>query len=317
MSFKLVSKKCATYRRTVKCNLLQYARENRDEGIFNDVTIVTDNETIVANRLVLACYSKYFELMLKSNKASLSQVVDAQKASGKAVKSIIDYFYTEAIEIKCETVIDLLKASDYLQVDDVKEFCFSYLKSTISFENLITTLNIASTYGSNTLREDICQYVKTHLKGLIQTDQFKSLPKTKLFTLLSELKESKILFSTLYSALIAWIKHDISTRNEEFEEFFQLLFDRSQVSCEFIENKLLHDNFIANSGHCHQLVLNAFSKLLKSKSARLIECRHSKIISVGGLCTRQKVYKVFDLHDRDLESYPNLPEKMDLALFAP
>ena len=42
-------------------NLLEYANINRDQGYFSDITIVAGNQTIPANRLVLSCYSTYFE----------------------------------------------------------------------------------------------------------------------------------------------------------------------------------------------------------------------------------------------------------------
>jgi len=42
-------------------NLLQFARKNRDEGYFNDVSIKVETECIPANRMILACNSPYFE----------------------------------------------------------------------------------------------------------------------------------------------------------------------------------------------------------------------------------------------------------------
>ena len=41
MAVQNVYAKSVIRERMVKCNLLQYARDNRDEGFFNDITITT------------------------------------------------------------------------------------------------------------------------------------------------------------------------------------------------------------------------------------------------------------------------------------
>ena len=54
---------------------------------------------------------------------------------GKAVKALIDFMYNGKVTIKNETVMDLLAASDYLQVDEVKQFCFDFLESILSSDS--------------------------------------------------------------------------------------------------------------------------------------------------------------------------------------
>ena len=309
MSFKVGSKKTVIHRRTVKSNLLQYARENRDEGIFNDVTIVTDNETIAANRLVLACYSKYFELMFKSTmKERYSQTVDVQGASGKAVKAIVDYFYTETIEINKETVFELLGASDYLQVDDVKEVCIDYLKSIASVTNSIALFNFASMYGVNTLKQHVLYYIQNHLKALVQTEEFKSLSKPEFITFVTDLNRSNLSVSLAFKALITWIKHNQASRQTELQELFPMLIDLSLASVEFIEDICLEEALITNNVNCHQLALTAFSKQLKIRSAKSTQKFQSKIICFGGYNARHKVYDVYNSQGKKLSTYPNLPE---------
>ena len=49
-----------------QAKLLEYANTKRNTENFNDVTIQAGAESISANRMVLACYSKFFESMFLS-----------------------------------------------------------------------------------------------------------------------------------------------------------------------------------------------------------------------------------------------------------
>jgi len=148
--------------KTVTCtrreivNLLKYASENRDEGFFNVVTINVDGVSISASRMVLAFHSHYFEKMFKTNmKEKYESLIEIQGVKGSAVKAIIDYFYTESIDINSEVVMNLLVAADYLQADDVKEFCSDYLESIVCPENSITILNAAKLFHITSLKSKV------------------------------------------------------------------------------------------------------------------------------------------------------------------
>ena len=84
-----------------------------------------------------------FKSNLKEKNESLANIV----LEGKAVKALIDYFYSELIEINGENMMVLLAASDCLQVDDAKHFCFDFFKSNISAKNSFDILKAADSYG--------------------------------------------------------------------------------------------------------------------------------------------------------------------------
>ena len=80
--------------------LQQYADAKRTAGLFNDVTVQAEGESIPANRLVLACYSKFFESMFLSRmKEQYQSKVEIHQFDGKIVKSLIDFMYSGKIDI--------------------------------------------------------------------------------------------------------------------------------------------------------------------------------------------------------------------------
>ena len=87
-----------------QAKLLQYANNKRVDGDFNDVTIQAGAESISANRMVLACYSKFFESMFLSQlKEKYQNTVKIKTFDGIAVKHIIEYIYTGSIHINVKS----------------------------------------------------------------------------------------------------------------------------------------------------------------------------------------------------------------------
>ena len=92
---------------------------------FNDFTIKVQNKTFPANRMVLSCYSKFFEKTFQVEmKEKYENSVTIHNMSTKSMQTIIDFIYTGKIVIDNESVIDLLSAADYLFVDEVKQYFF-------------------------------------------------------------------------------------------------------------------------------------------------------------------------------------------------
>ena len=98
-----------------QAKLLQYANTKRNDGDFNDVTIQAGAESISANRMVLACYSKFFESMfLLQLKERHQNTVEIKEFDGQAVKSVIEYIYSGKIDINVCNVMVVLGVADFL-----------------------------------------------------------------------------------------------------------------------------------------------------------------------------------------------------------
>ena len=87
-----------TRHRNDQSRLLNYANQNRNEGFFNDVTIGVGNQCISANRMVLSCYSDYFQDKFKI-KNDYQESVKLDDIDKESVKLIIDYIYSGPITI--------------------------------------------------------------------------------------------------------------------------------------------------------------------------------------------------------------------------
>ena len=97
---------------------------------FNDVIIEAATETIAVNRTILSCCSRFFVGMfdLEMKEKYQHDPVQINGFDGESVKALIDFMYSGEVTIKNENVMDLLAASDHLQMGEVKEFCFEFLE---------------------------------------------------------------------------------------------------------------------------------------------------------------------------------------------
>ena len=171
-----------------QAKLLQYAINKRLLGDFNDVTILAGDETISANRMVLACYSKFFESMfllpLKRKKQSR---VEIKTFDGIAVKHIIDYIYSGSIHININNVLTLLGTADFLQVDDVKKMCFDFMETSLTVDSCLDVMK-ASVLCNYPFLQQTYQYISDNLMKSVKGDNFQQLSKDEMMTLFYQCK---------------------------------------------------------------------------------------------------------------------------------
>ena len=335
-----------THERTSNVNLLQYAKSNREEGFFNDVCVDVEAENIPANRLILSCNSSYFEKIFKTQ-GHHETTLKIEGVKGKCVKAIIDFFYSELIEINSKNVMDLLEASDYLQIDEIKHLCLQFLQSCISPHNSLALLKTVRLYDSTEFANQVFEFISAHFEDVTKSNDFQLLSSEEFLNIFSKLNRNYLKESDLYQALTNWIQSDVTTRQKEFANLFQQVVDFHKLDIDFFENVLLNEPLIKQDNICHQKVLNVFSSLLKEQRARQplnvqarplppspfskipqnqlalttanslqsrspnFEFRKSKVIALGSTykSNSKKVRDVFHLHGSALADYPDLPAK--------
>ena len=260
-----------TQTRVKSINLLKYARENREKGFFNDVNIDVDSEFIPANQMILAGNSLYFEKLFTSTEENhLMPTVKIHGPKAKAVKALVDFFYSELIEINNENVVDLLVASNFLHVEEVRQFCVDFMQTKMSPESFFLLLNASSIYDSDDVDWHVSQFISTNLDDIIRTNKFKSLSTVDCFTFLSKLNRKQIPESFVYEALITWIKIDRATREKEFVKLFKQTINVNALAINFIEEVVLRESLVKENVNCHKFVLTAFSKILQRQKAEVV-----------------------------------------------
>ncbi|XP_076823914.1 kelch-like protein 26 isoform X1 [Clavelina lepadiformis] len=283
-------------------SLLEYANRKRLTGKFNDVTINVEDESISANKMVLSCFSDYFENMFDIEmKEKHENQVEIRGVAAAAMKLIIEFIYTGNIEISKENVCDLLSASNMMQIDDVKEFCLKFLEDSISIETCLTISYLADLYGSDHLEDQVKTFIEENIDSVITTENFKNLFKKELVSLSRKVK-TELSETALYKAVVNWTKHDLEERRADFQSLFSAL-DLITVLPSFLEEIVSCENLVRENTECLETLVDGF--VGRARQERL-KANGTRILNLGGTETPHKVTEVFNILQEPCKTYPDL-----------
>ena len=305
MSLLNSAEKSMTRQRITSPNVLQYANEKRNKGTFNDVTIEADTETIAANRMILSCCSRFFEGMfnLEMKEKYQHDPVQINGFDGKAVKVVIDFMYSGEVTIKNENVMDLLAASDYLQMGEVKEFCFEFLESILSPANWFAIRSAADLYQNKHLENQVCEYMSTNFDIIIQTDEFKSLDKDGVRSCIKKLNRRYATEESIFNGLVVWSLGNEYGGKNDFPDLFEQLIRLDGMSLEVLEETVLKEDLVKRSSQC----LNVVTKSLCHRSKGF---GSNTLISLGGRKAQGKCFEVYNCSNKPSKEYSDLPHPL-------
>ena len=307
MSSTLVNKAVDYSRPNENFRLHEYANENRLLGFFNDVTIKLENKTFSANRMVLSCYSKFFEKTFQLEmKEKYERSVTIHNISSKSMQTIIDFIYTGKIVIDGENVMDMLSAADYLFVDEVKQYCFEFLASVLNTENCFEILSKAQLYENYSLESDAYAYINDNFANIIEANTFNDLPVKDVISCLKNIDRKKISELLVYQTIINWTKHDESSRKNDFDKLFQLL-KLDKLPHDFFMTVVVQEKLIKENLVCLSSVMEAMIFFQKNEK---IKENGAKIFCLGGVKDPSGAFLVQDFLARDEIKIPSLPIKV-------
>ena len=293
-----------TRRRVTNENLLEYASKNRNEGFFNDVTIFAGNEMIPANRLVLSCQSKYFEGIFRLTDEN---VIETEAVDGTTVRALIDFIYTSSITIDDQNVKDLQSGAECFKINEVKQFCDEFVLEKSKLQDSFALIKAASLNKDVEIKADIREYVSTHLEELTQTDEFKSLSKFDMIVFISNLEQSRVRKTSIYKAVITWVRHNEETRKNKFPELFKMI-NINEIDKDFIKNTVLKERLVETNVECQYEANSALRNLVTNETSFP---RESHLIRLGGRKGRKKVNVVFSLSQDTHREYANFDVGLD------
>lgn len=287
--------------------LLKYANSKRIQERFNDITIKVENKCFSANRLVLSCFSGFFETMFQLRWNELHHTTfELGGIDSKSMQTIIEFIYTGTITIDDNNVMSLLAAADYLLIDEVKRDCFEFLKSYISTENCFNVLDICSIYDNKCLEKKVYQQITNDFEILHRKQGFLNIKKTGLVSCISNLNRNLVKETSVYNAVMRWIKHDVDSRKKHLVGLFQLI-KLNLMSKDFLVEVVLNEKLIEENPTClnqlHQVLSEFVKKEHLDESKTKLLClggsKSSKVVEIGGVPGNCPAV-----------SYPDLPVKL-------
>ena len=310
MALQNLAQKSVTRKRTAYPQILKHVNEDiENTGVFVDVTIAVGNVTIPANKLVLSCCSKVFEKMFKTEmKERCESTIDMTGSMDElSARALIDFMYTGIVTISNDNVLQLLTNANYLQMEEVKEFCVDFLESILSPDNCQAILTIANLYEA--LQKQIYEMISLKFDDFIETKDFKVFNKTDLIPCLTKLNKDQVNESSVFTAVVTWTNYDKQNRKNAFLEIFDLV-NLEELILTYLQNVVAVEDLVRKKPSCSNLIMTALFKLLNKYQATFTS-NATKILSIGGEYTLGKVIEVFNLENQPAAVYSDLPMNAD------
>lgn len=154
-----------------------------DNGLYTDMVIRTNEKDFPCHKIILAARSDYFKTLFESNFQDTNILDWSDVFDSGTVETILEYFYNNGqipIDIE-EKSYDLLKVAHLRVLKRLKNACFDSLRSNITVENAIKSLEIAKEYGEKELIEECIDFVGDHCEKVMETGAYQNMnPATKL-----------------------------------------------------------------------------------------------------------------------------------------
>ncbi|XP_022171365.1 kelch-like protein 3 isoform X1 [Myzus persicae] len=253
---------CAEKRLSLSYEALNNMRRNNK---FCDVQFVVGDKNISAHKAILASHSKYFDSMFTGNfKDSTLLEIKNKEITPNSFEQLIDFLYTSQLTINDSNVQELLMASIFLILDDVKVECLKYVEQTIDAENFMTVKSFADTNNINDLHKLFLSYVLKNYKNIVVSDAFLSFS----FKLMMELIQSDDLCAEeeeVYESTMLWLKHDLNERLKYLPELFKSI-RLSVMSIDYLNNTVQEEDHIKSDIKCMSYLCHAYKEHLQVNS---------------------------------------------------
>ena len=234
-----------------------------------DVVLKAGGTEIPSNRSVLAAMSPYFTAMFTHDwMESRQDVIEIKDMPGHVLSSIVDFAYTGDIELTVDNVQDILSASSYLLMDEVRDLCCSFLMKHLDVSNCLGIKFFVEANGCpQKVTSDIDKFVSRHFQQVAMEEEFLSSSPEIIISLISSLDLKVSNEEEVYSAMLEWVKQDPEKRNHHL------------LSC--LPPRALHLLPNGESGHGIEVLITEQPPCKKKKL--FDEAKHLMQLGVGDL----------------------------------
>lgn len=130
---------------------------------WSDCVFIVEAEKIPAHKLILACNSPVFELMLYGEMSSSE--IEIADSTTEDFKTMLQYIYTEDVEIKSvQQAWNLIYLSEKYFLMSLMNRCIAYVKKHLSVSTLALSYEYSTLYGLEELEsqcwDDLCTFFK-------------------------------------------------------------------------------------------------------------------------------------------------------------
>ena len=225
-------------------------------NVLCDTTIRTEGQDFAAHKCVLSAASAYFRALFTSQmKETKNNMVELHKAKSTTVSDVLQFIYTGKANIDSSNAQDLVMIADYLIIPSLKTKASLFLKSSMNASNCLALESFACQYNCESLQQAAVTFKCENFVAVTKFEDFRTcdVEKVKELICMDEINVSEE--DEVYQAVIAWIKHDLPSRECFLPELLKCvrLFSVSKYSL----RRILDEELVSKNLACTRLIINA------------------------------------------------------------
>ncbi|KAM9205420.1 kelch-like protein 1 isoform 2-T2 [Mergus octosetaceus] len=241
-------------------------------------------------RLVLSSVSDYFAAMFTSDVCEAKQEeIKMEGIDPNALWDLVQFAYTGCLELKEDTIENLLAAACLLQLPQVVEVCCHFLMKLLHPSNCLGIRAFADAQGCTELMKVAHNYTMENIMEVIRNQEFLLLPAEELHKLLASDDVNVPDEETIFHALMMWVKYDMQRRCSDLSmllAYVRLPLLPPQILADLENHALFKDDL-----ECQKLILEAMKYHLLPERRTLMQSPRTKprkstvgtLYAVGGM----------------------------------
>lgn len=175
--FKLATEVCIDI---PSSSLVFDLRSALNEQKFSDVTFIVEGKPVYAHKL-LCMRCSYFRAMFDSQMREAQQkTITINSVSYKVFIALLEYLYTDEIEITLDIAMDLFVAADQFGVERLKRLCENKMLVSINIDSAATILQAANIHIAHGLRQNCMDFILRHFDAVSKTAAFEEMGRSNM-----------------------------------------------------------------------------------------------------------------------------------------
>ena len=250
----------------------------RGEKCLIDFKIHVKDDVFSCAKFVMAAHSPMLHAMLTSDMAEVAkQEIRLDHIRKDIIQIILDYMYCEDVSFHKDQLMDLLAASDYLQMTELRAMCLDEVPSILESDNVISWWKEAAKMNYDTIKEKCEEIMAAGFKEISHQTDFLNLDLNEMQHYVDDICNDTVSSDDAIDAYMRWVSHN----EERTENLGDLLHNVKLANCSAEGIKSIiktHELLLDNTPVVCKLLLNTLADIATNTA----KTRLDVVVVVGG-----------------------------------
>jgi hypothetical protein len=151
-----------------------------NEEKLSDVTFLVEGKQVYAHKL-LCMRCSYFRAMFEGQMREARQnTVTINNVSQRVFLALLEYLYTDDVDITLDIAMDLFVAADHFGVERLKRLCEKKILVSINIDSAATILQAANLHIAHSLRQSCMDFILRNFDAVSKTPEFEEMGRSNV-----------------------------------------------------------------------------------------------------------------------------------------